>query len=264
MKLIGYYATGPIEMQLKFFNLVFKPTWLGVIVTAACIPIFIKLGLWQYHKATLKQEIQTAYQHSASKGAVNLNDFLTTSESLQYQKVTVQGQYVPQYQILVDNQVENERAGFHVLTPLKINNTSDYVLVNRGWIVANDQHDQTPIVNTPAGQQTIVGMAWVPTKKIFTLEDTTQQTSTDTKWQMVWQHLDMQKYQKTAPIKVLPIIIKLDPASQAGGFVRNWQAPIDRVMTNLSYAYQWFGFAVAALAIFLYMSFSRIKANGQS
>jgi surfeit locus 1 family protein len=53
--------------------------------------------------------------------------------------------------------------------------------------------------------------------------------------------------------------IKLDQSSDAGGFIRNWQVPADRIATNIGYAYQWFGFALAALLIYLYMSITKIS-----
>jgi surfeit locus 1 family protein len=51
----------------------------------------------------------------------------------------------------------------------------------------------------------------------------------------------------------------LDLASEAGGFVRNWTVSAERITTHMGYAYQWFGFAVATLLIFIYMSVSRIR-----
>jgi surfeit locus 1 family protein len=43
--------------------------------------------------------------------------------------------------------------------------------------------------------------------------------------------------------------------------VRNWQIPAERITTNIGYAYQWFGFSVAALLIYLYMSISKIRTE---
>ena len=50
----------------------------------------------------------------------------------------------------------------------------------------------------------------------------------------------------------------MSPDNQ-GGFVRNWIRPDDRIATHLGYAYQWFGFAFAAFAIYLFVGFRRGK-----
>jgi surfeit locus 1 family protein len=244
-------------MQFKFLSLHFKPTLLGTLMTLICIPVFIKLGFWQYNKAMLKQRIQDAYVKSEANGATTFTHYLNSPELLQYKKVKVFGKYEPKYQILIDNQVENNQVGFHIITPLKIEKSNQYILVNRGWIAGKDRHIDVPAFSTPIGIQEVDGMVWLPSKKIFTLEEPTTNQKND--WQLVWQNLDMDKYRRNVPLQILPVIIKLDPQSGAGGFVRNWQVPTDRIMTNLGYAYQWFGFAFAAFVIYLYMSTTRIK-----
>jgi len=253
-----HYATGLNELQFRFYNYQFKPTLLGSLITLLCIPLFIKLGLWQYHKALLKQNIQTAFSRSEQINELG-SDLIQNPEIYQYKKVKISGEYATQYQILIDNQVEQSQAGFHVITPLKINSGNQYILVNRGWIAGNAKHTEIPVVDTPSGVVHVEGMLWLPSAKIFTLEEKSQADITSKGWQTVWQNLDMQKYKKSVPIQVLPLIIKLDSNSTAGGFVRNWQMPADRIATNLGYAYQWFGFAIAALAIYLYMSIHRIN-----
>ncbi len=245
-------------MQFRFLNVEFKPTLLGTLITIVCIPTFIKLGYWQYDKAVLKQKIQANFEQTNANQSPNLKDYLLNSEQLEFKKIEVDGEYDNQYQILIDNKVENSLAGYHVITPLKIENSDVYVLVNRGWIQGNKARADIPTFNTPKGVLNIKGMAWLPTKKIFTLEEKTQ-AAANAEWQLVWQNLDMQKYVKTAPIKILPIIVKLDRDSAAGGFVRNWEMSADRIVTHMGYAYQWFGFAFAALAIYLYLSIKKLN-----
>ena len=247
-------------MQFKLFEYEFKFGWVSTVITLLCIVLFIKLGLWQYHKAESKRNIELQYQTSLGKEEAALIDYLDYPEQLQYHKVKVTGWYESQYQILIDNQVEGNQAGFHVVTPLKIDGTNRYVLVNRGWIAGSANHDDLPAFTTPVDEQTISGMLWIPSDKIFTLESPENVSQNiEQKWSLVWQHLDMKKYHALAPIKVLDVIIKLDPQQAQGGFVRNWQLPPSRIMTNLSYAYQWFGFAFAAFAIYLYTSITKTK-----
>jgi surfeit locus 1 family protein len=247
-------------MQFKLFEYEFRFGWQGALFTLLCITLFIRLGLWQYHKAEYKKNIESQYQASLKKQDVLLSNNLDNPEHLQFQNVHVVGHYKPKYQILIDNQVEGERAGFHVVTPFKLKGKDIYVLVNRGWIVGSANHQEVPEFTTPLNEQVISGMLWVPSDKIFTLEEADSKAAGKA-WQLVWQNLDMKKYQALVPMQVLNVIIKLAPEQASGGFVRNWQLPPSRIMTNLSYAYQWFGFAFAALAIYLYSSISKVKQN---
>jgi surfeit locus 1 family protein len=243
------------QMQFRLGNYLFCPSWLGLIILMICIPLFIKLGLWQYNKAELRKEIQSSYNASLDQDALVLPDNLTDVDAWKYKKVKVKGQYETKYQILLDNQVEENVAGFHVITPLRLDGSNDYVLINRGWVAGGANHTDIPTINTPDYSLEIIGFVWVPSKKIFSLESDNEKSS----WKTVWQHMDMERYQKSIPIHILPLVIKLDSKSNAGGFVRKWQLPASKIATNMGYAYQWFGFTIASILIFLFTSIK--KAN---
>lgn len=246
--------------QFEMWRFAFKPTLLGSLLTLIFIPLFIKFGLWQYHKAELKQAIQVAYDQATVDAAFKFPLDVINVADWNYKKVSVSGVYATKYQFLLDNQVEANRVGYHVITPLKISATH-YVLVNRGWILGKDIHSELPLFDTPAGMQTVTGQVWLPSKKIFSLEDKKLQDSASQALDPVWQHMDMDKYQRLVPFKVSPLVIKLDQDSVAGGFVRNWQVPTARILTHIGYAYQWFGFAIATLLIYIYMSVFRVKLS---
>jgi surfeit locus 1 family protein len=235
----------------------FKPSWLGALVTVCCIPIFIKLGLWQYHKAQQKQALQDSYDHYLHADPVEIPELIAEPEAWRYRQVKVTGAYETQYQILLDNQVSNEQVGYDVITPLHISNTDRYVLVDRGWIPAQDDHSSLPAIDTPAGEQEVVGQVWLPSSKFYSLDGSVTGVKSD--WQMLWQNMDMKRYSASTPFKLSPLVIRLDAASQTGGFKREWQQPAERIGMYLSYAYQWFGFAVAAVAIYLFVSFKKIS-----
>lgn len=241
------------QMQFRFSSYSFKPSWFGFLVVLVCVPTFIKLGLWQYDKARMKQQIQFAYAAAQQQAVPNLPEQIDDVTSWKHKKVKVAGHYETQYQILLDNQVEQSRGGFHVITPLKIDGRNDYILINRGWVAGNPTHAELPQISTATDPVTLTGLVWVPSQKIFSLEQPTSSAS----WQPVWQHMDMQRYQKSVPITVLPFILKLDPASEGGGFVRHWELPAERIATHIGYAYQWFGFAIASVLIFLYTSIKK-------
>ncbi|MES2013207.1 MAG: SURF1 family protein [Pseudomonadota bacterium] len=253
------------HIEFRTYRFIVRPSLIGTLLTLLCIPLFIKFGLWQYHKAQQKEIIQAAYNQAKVGQALKFPlDIMALHEAdadyWNYKKVVVTGVYETQYQFLIDNQVEGDRAGYHVITPLKVEHTSQYVLINRGWILGKDTHTELPKFETPTGLQTITGQIWLPSKKIFTLEgNTALPIKAGQPIPLVWQHMNMERYQQMVPLKVSPMAIKLDAASNAGGFVRNWQIPAERITTNLGYAYQWFGFALATLLIYIYMSVTLVR-----
>ena len=116
-------------IQFRVYRYVFRPSLIGIVLTLICIPLFIKFGLWQYNKAQQKLAIQAAYNHAKVDDALQfpLHDIKNQALNIddwKYKKVTVTGVYETKYQFLLDNQVEGDRVGFHVITPLKIDHSS--------------------------------------------------------------------------------------------------------------------------------------------
>ena len=228
------------------------------LTTLATMALCIKAGLWQYNKAEARQVLQTQLNAGLSQPPIALTDMLAAakiadSENLRYRRVRFTGIYETRFQVLLDNQVENTVAGYHVFTPMQVEGSQTYVLVNRGWIKGSPDR-KPPVVTTPQGKQDIEGDIGLPAKKFFTLEAPLAKVGN---WQPVWQNLDMQRYIKYVPFRVAPFVVRLDAKSKSGGFVRNWPVPGNRVSMHLGYAYQWFGFALTFLVIYIVLNLKK-------
>ena len=175
------------------------------------------------------------------------------AQSIRYRQVVARGRYEPAQQILIDNRVHREQAGYHVITPLRIEGSEMRVLVNRGWVPALAEHSQTPQIATPDSMVEVSGMAIVPGTRYFTLGA----KSAGGGWQKVWQNLDLPRYSKAVQFSVQPVIIQLSPESTAGGFAREWPRPDERIERHVGYALQWWGFALATVLIWLVVNFRR-------
>lgn len=245
----------------------FRPSVLMTLATIIVMALCIKAGLWQYNKAQAKLVLQTQLNARLTQPAVALTDQLiadkiAASEDLRYLRVKLSGIYDTRYQVLLDNQVENTVAGYQVLTPMQVLDSKLYVLVNRGWIAGVPYqvgvNRQLPTINTPQGEQTIEGDIALPAAKFFSLE---APPASDGQWQPVWQHLDMQRYAKSVPFGVQPFVVRLDAKSNAGGFVRHWLPPGENISMHLGYAYQWFGFALTLLIIYIVLNLKKNVAK---
>jgi surfeit locus 1 family protein len=235
------------------------------LATALMLGICIKLGMWQYNKADVRRNLQTQLTARLSKAAVALPTKITglkneALETWRFKRVKFSGDYDTRYQILLDNQVQNTVAGFHVLTPMQVEGSNTHVLVNRGWVpraAANvGEIPKLPTIETPQGTQKVEGDIGLPASKFFTMDTP---PAADGAWQPVWQNLDMTRYAKSVPFAVEPYVVRLDAKSQAGGFVRNWAPPGERVTMHLGYAYQWFGFALTLLVIYIVLNIKKVE-----
>jgi surfeit locus 1 family protein len=242
------------NFKMNFKNKYFRPSIKATLITLALAIICIRLGSWQLNKAESKQALQAQYNNYERDPAEALPTNFSNLEEIRYKKVRVSGKYLPQYQILLDNQFDGERPGYFVITPLEIAGSENIILVNRGWIQALKNHNQIPEVNTPSSLQSVEGFIWVPSQKFFTLEKKTNSKE----WNKIWQNMDLNLYTQLVPKKILPVLLKMSPDNE-GGFARHWVRPDDRIQTHLSYGYQWYGFAIASFLIYLYLSFKKIN-----
>ncbi|WP_295006098.1 SURF1 family protein [uncultured Dechloromonas sp.] len=218
----------------------------GSLLLAALLPAFVSLGLWQWRKAEAKTALQAELDSRRHDAPVALPSAPADAESLRHRRVIVRGHYDAAKQILLDNRLYREQAGYHVITPLQLEGSAMHVLVNRGWLAAPADHRVQPMAGVPAGTVELTGLAVLPPQRFFNL--TAQPTSG---WEAVWQNLDLARFRSAVPYPLQPVVIQLDPEAP-GGFVRDWPRPDERADRHRSYALQWFGFAVASLGIWVY------------
>ena len=233
----------------------FRPGWLPTLAAALLVPLFIAAGQWQWNKAAIKADLQRQLDVRSAEPAVQAPTSVGDAQTLNYRMIIARGRYEPQYQILIDNRTYLQQAGFHVITPFRLEGSEVRLLINRGWIPALAEHRHEPAIDTPSGIVTLSGMAVVPGTRFFTLA--AEAGSDSGHWQRVWQNLDLDRYSQAVPFPIQPVVIQLDPESVAGGFTREWIRPDNRRQTNLNYAMQWWGFAATTLGLWVVLGLRR-------
>lgn len=227
----------------------FRPGLAPTVLVVVLLPAFLALGFWQLERAAEKERLQASYDARAARPAVRIEPRVQSVETLQFYRVTARGRYEPQYQVLIDNRVHRGRAGYHVITPLRIEDSDVRVLVNRGWIPLGPDRAHRPDIETPREPQEIMGIATVPAEKIFTLGDP---APLGLEWPQVWLHMDMKRYAQLVPFPVQPVVVLLD-AQAPGGFVREWARLDAGIAVHYGYAFQWFALAAALTAGYLFI-----------
>ena len=83
---------------------------------------------------------------------------LQSPQVARYPYVEAVGSYDETRQILIDNMVEGERAGYYVITPFALQG-GGWVLVNRGWVPLGKTRAERPAIPVAANLRTIRGRA---------------------------------------------------------------------------------------------------------
>src|SRR5687768_9896616 len=115
----------------------FRPrAWAAILAALACAG-GIALGNWQAGRAEHKRSLA---EQQAQGAAVEISAVSSTDHV--NKKIAATGEFVPQYTVLLDNKLRQGRAGYEVLTPLRLAGSSTHVLVNRGWVAALPSREQ--------------------------------------------------------------------------------------------------------------------------
>jgi surfeit locus 1 family protein len=222
----------------------------GVVLTA-------RLGFWQLSRAAEKEQRHAAIMAQMAEPILNTAAVLGQPSHFKslHQRVVLQGEWLPEHTLYLDNRAMNGRAGFWVLTPLQLD-ASTRVLVQRGW-VPRHQLDRTllPAIQTPGGWVQVNGRIAPPPSRLMALSQEPQATSTASGVSKIRQNLDLDTYASDTGGALAAVVLQTDAASD--GLLREWPEITAGVEKNLAYAFQWF--ALAALQLMLYIWFQFIQ-----
>jgi surfeit locus 1 family protein len=111
--------------------------WLLSTATLLALGATLSLGLWQLSRAAYKESLQSQIEASEKMPAVGGAELLAAAEphALLHRPVVLQGQWLADKTIFLDNRPMRGKTGFYVLTPLLIAGSRNAVLVQRGWLI---------------------------------------------------------------------------------------------------------------------------------
>lgn len=245
-------------------NRSFRPPLWAVLGTIAGCALTAYLGLWQLHRGQAKQALDRQYAAAALQPPLPLNSAAAPPATLAAVRVSVDGRYLADRQLLLDDQVRGETPGYDVWTPLRLAD-GRLLIVNRGWIPPGASRSELPPLPAPAGTVSLNGL-WrslpEPGIRLGPACDPAQAPAPQ------WPRTVL--YPNVADLACLygePVLageLLLAPEAD-GGFVREWKVSSNGFPPARHYAYaaQWFAFALTLLALFLKLNLKRKPRDGK-
>lgn len=232
----------------------FRFRWIPFVAAVIVALIGFSLGQWQTRRASEKLAIEARQQARESEAATDLGSVIRQSEEVEFRRMKVRGEFVPEWTVYLDNRPYKGAAGFHVMTPMKIENSDMHVLVARGW-VKRDVSDRAklPPISAPAGKVEIEGVARRAPGQVLQLgkAEALQRG-------VIVQNVDALEFEKAAGLKMQPFVLE-QAGDMQDGLVRVWPRPSTGVEKHQGYAFQWYALAVTALIFFVATGFRRGK-----
>jgi surfeit locus 1 family protein len=229
---------------------IFSKKWIiPTILIVLGMVLLVRLGFWQLDRLQQKRDFNAMMAERWRSAPLDLKTQSLPADpagfkDLEYRRVSAQGQWDYDHQILISNQTFQGTAGYVVVTPLVLG-ANRAVLVARGWIPA-DQADPaalaqldekgglgttTPIIGLARKSQGLPG-GGISTPPATPLHE--------------WYRVDVPAIQGQMPYQLEPGYLEQMP--EAGRVydtmpIRSEPIALDEG-NHLSYAIQWFTFAV--------------------
>lgn len=219
---------------------------LTTILVIAAMGVMVRLGIWQLDRLEWRRAFNARVitQLNAEQLDLNAEQPAETLYDMEYRSVTVSGMYDYSAEVLLRNQVWENKLGFHVLTPLRIEGSDWVVLVDRGWIPFEDSTAEVRAKYQEPGRVTLRGMIRRGQEKpdFGGVPDPTLAPG-ETRLE-AWNVANLARIQTESGLKLLPVYIQQapDPAWSRLPYRSLPEIEISEG-SHLGYALEWFSFA---------------------
>ncbi len=240
------------------------PALAALVVTT----VTASLGNWQLRRADEKTAILKARDDAARSLPMTLNSAAIAAlnaTALAQKAVQVTGQFETDRSVFIDNRSLNGKAGFHVVSPLKVEGSEQRIAVLRGWVARDNRNvNAVPLLLATATVQ-ISGVVETNLGRQFDLKSLRNvdpaQMPVPAKDQRIWSQFDPKPYAQWSGLSIAPIIIR-QTSTLDDGLLRQWTVKADDVSKHQGYAAQWFAMSATTLLLWLY--FGLVKPYRQA
>jgi len=223
------------------YRFLLRPRWIAFhLLVVLGIVLMVNLGFWQLRRLDERQAFNATVEARYDQPPAPLDEVLTSSTDpadVEWRQVTLSGAYLPEGTISVVNRSQNGAAGMNVAVPLRLDDGS-ILIVNRGFVPLIA--DEAPPV--PALDVDLVGrLRESETRRTGQLSDPSEGELTEV------QRIDLDRLAAQLDGDVVPMYVDLIESSppEPDGPPFPVAPPQLSEGNHLSYAFQWFIFAVA-------------------
>ncbi len=118
-------------------NGAFLRSLIVLLASVIAVAVTARMGLWQLDRAAQKTALQALIDERTRRPELPASALARSVDDAQAQHhraVRLQGQWLLERTVFLDNRQMDGRPGFIVVTPLKLAGANDAVLVQRGWV----------------------------------------------------------------------------------------------------------------------------------
>lgn len=213
------------------------------------IPITtFSLGTWQVKRKMWKENLVKEMESKLNMDPLPLPDNLDDLETMEYQTVVVRGHFLHDREMFLgprslikpnsDERTgggvftqQSSSSGYYLITPFKLQDREETILINRGWIPRNQLNPNTRVKGQINGTVEVSG--------IVRLNENRPQFSPEHKKNDLFLYRDIHKMCKVANADPYFIDAKYDPRLKEAGPIGG-QTRVTLRNEHLSYVITWY------------------------
>lgn len=228
------------------WSVLFTRRWLfaTLLVLLACA-VMVRLGFWQLDRLAQRRAFNARVSEQMAQPPLDLNDAPPEADlaAMEYRTVRLSGRFDYEHQVAIRNQAWENRLGVHLLTPLRLDDSEQAVMVDRGWIPLEDFQagDLSPfdeavdatiegVLRRSQSQPSFGGRADAPLQP--------------GEWRAVWNFVTLEWMAQQMPYPLLNVYVVQAPEDGRDGLPYRHLPEVELTEgPHLGYAVQWFLFA---------------------
>ena len=209
--------------------------------------LFFSLGLCQIERGQAKTNLLDDFEKKILEKPSYINQ-----KSQKWDRVYVEGKWDSSKQILIDNVIRRGIAGYKVLTPLRMKETDQLILVDRGWIKQNTFRDQLPDIKLIQIDEVVSGILEIPELGLVLSDDLVSK-----EWPKISQTKNLGVITNEYDENIFPMILLADPT------LKNSLEYIKITPTNMTpikhygYSAQWFLMFIVLCFMYVWYGYKR-------
>lgn len=228
------------------------PKWLfGHALVLLLVLLFINFGFWQLRRLEERTSENALIEARMQAEPVSLSTLLQGTaelEELAYRRVYAVGAFAPEQEILLRSRSRNGQPGWHLLTPLILSDERA-VLVDRGWVPRG--YDEPPVEEAapPAGQVRVEGhLRLEEDPPEGWAANLAPRDPAEGELERAY-YVDVERLAPQLPFQPEPVYLQLTGLEppRPNGLPLPAEMPQFSRGSHLSYALQWFSFALIGI-----------------
>lgn len=221
-----------------------RPSLAMKICVGLSLIILLGLGSWQVDRLFWKQGLIEQRQAQSHMPPIAVPIDTVVEPEMAFRAAFAEGRYLNDQEKYLMARTQRGNIGFQLITPLE-QKDGRIILINRGWVPAENRDPKTRPQSQIDGQVHVTGVLRLPKTKHWAQPENDPLANQ-------WFYVDVDHMaEDTGADLASRYYLELDDTPVAGGLPMGGQAKVELPNNHLEYAITWYSLALSLIVIFV-------------